>query len=98
MIFTKKDLIELVQDLKDYTAESRVILGHDEREAEEFVDIFLKKKYEQEKYSQEDVAELMYNFFKITPAGTLQRWEQRHYLDFLKQLRGRQFNEHAGKF
>lgn len=34
-------LIEFCEQLKDYTSESRTILGHDEREASEFVDIYL---------------------------------------------------------
>ena len=40
-LYTKQDLIELVQKLKDYTKESHTILGHDDRDAIEFVDIFL---------------------------------------------------------
>jgi hypothetical protein len=40
-LYTKQDLIDLVQQLKDYTKESHTILGHDDREAIEFVDIFL---------------------------------------------------------
>lgn len=39
--FTKQDLIDLVQALKDYTSECHVILGHDEWDAFVFVDIFL---------------------------------------------------------
>ena len=39
--YTKQDLIDLVQGLKDYTKESHTILGHDDRDAIEFVDIFL---------------------------------------------------------
>jgi flagellar biosynthesis/type III secretory pathway protein FliH len=39
--YTKQDLIDLVQQLKDYTKESHTILGHDDRDAIEFVDIFL---------------------------------------------------------
>ena len=34
-------MIDLVQSLKDYTHESHTILGHDEREASEFVEIYL---------------------------------------------------------
>jgi hypothetical protein len=34
-----------VQGLKDYTHESHTILGHDEREASEFVDIFYNETY-----------------------------------------------------
>lgn len=37
-------LINLVQQLKDYTREAQCILGNDEREASEFVDIFLKQQ------------------------------------------------------
>jgi hypothetical protein len=40
-LYTKQDLIDLVQGLKDYTKESHTILGHDDRESSEFVDIFL---------------------------------------------------------
>jgi hypothetical protein len=40
-LYTKQDLIDLVQGLKDYTKESHTILGHDDRDASEFVDIFL---------------------------------------------------------
>jgi hypothetical protein len=41
-LYTKQDLVDLVQNLKDYTYESHTILGHDEREANEFVDIFIQ--------------------------------------------------------
>jgi hypothetical protein len=48
-LYTKQHLIDLVQSLKDYTHESHTILGHDEREASEFVetfiDIFLLKNH-----------------------------------------------------
>jgi len=48
-LYTKQDMIDLVQSLKDYTHESHTILGHDEREASEFVetfiDIFLLKNH-----------------------------------------------------
>jgi hypothetical protein len=37
----KQRMIELVQSLKDYTYESHTILGHDEREASEFVETFI---------------------------------------------------------
>jgi hypothetical protein len=40
-LYTKQDLIDLVQSLKDYTHQSHTILGHDEREASEFVEIYL---------------------------------------------------------
>lgn len=43
-LYTENDLIDLVQSLKDYTHESHSILGHDERDAKEFVDIFLKDR------------------------------------------------------
>ena len=39
----KNQLIELVQSLKNYTHESKTILGHDERDASEFVEIFLNQ-------------------------------------------------------
>jgi hypothetical protein len=38
----KEQMIDLVQSLKDYTHESHIILGHDEREASEFVEIYYK--------------------------------------------------------
>jgi hypothetical protein len=41
----KDRMIQLVQGLKDYTHESHTILGHDEREASEFVDIFYNETY-----------------------------------------------------
>lgn len=41
----RTQMAQLVQELKDYTHESRVILGYDEREASEFVDIFYEKNY-----------------------------------------------------
>ena len=41
LYYTKQDMIDLVESLKDYTKESHTILGHDDREAIEFVDIFL---------------------------------------------------------
>jgi hypothetical protein len=37
----KQRMIDLVQSLKDYTHESHTILGHDEREASEFVETFI---------------------------------------------------------
>ena len=43
--FEKERMIQLVQGLKDYTHESHTILGHDEREASEFVDIFYNETY-----------------------------------------------------
>ena len=41
----KERMIQLVQGLKDYTHESHTILGYDEREASEFVDIFYNETY-----------------------------------------------------
>jgi K+/H+ antiporter YhaU regulatory subunit KhtT len=38
-----QQMIALVQSLKDYTHESHSILGHDEREAAEFVEIFINQ-------------------------------------------------------
>jgi hypothetical protein len=43
--FEKERMIQLVQVLKDYTHESHTILGHDERDASEFVDIFYNETY-----------------------------------------------------
>jgi hypothetical protein len=43
--FEKERMIQLVQGLKDYTHESHTILGHDERDASEFVDIFYNETY-----------------------------------------------------
>ena len=37
-------LCDLVEQLKDYTHQSKSILGHDEREPIEFVEIFLNKR------------------------------------------------------
>jgi len=45
-VYSEEDLCNLVQQLKNYTKESLSILGHDEREPEEFVDIFLKSNQE----------------------------------------------------
>jgi len=42
--FTRQDMINLVESLKDYTYESNNILGNDEREASEFVDLFLENR------------------------------------------------------
>lgn len=41
----RTQMIDLVQSLKDYTHESHTILGHDEREASEFVDIYYTQAY-----------------------------------------------------
>jgi hypothetical protein len=43
--FEKERMIQLVQGLKDYTHESHTILGHDERDASEFVDVFYNETY-----------------------------------------------------
>lgn len=37
-------MIDLIQMLKDYTNESNNILGHDERDAEEFLKIWEENK------------------------------------------------------
>lgn len=44
----KEQKILLVEELKDYTKESQCILGNDEREASEFVDIFYDKTFKQQ--------------------------------------------------
>jgi len=54
-LYTLNDLIDLVQSLKDYTNESHNILGHDERDAKEFVDIFLKDRTPIELPSDEEI-------------------------------------------
>lgn len=41
--YTYDDLVDLVGQLMDYTKEGRVILGHEEREPYEFVDIFITR-------------------------------------------------------
>ena len=41
----KQRMIDLVQQLKDYTRESHNVLGFDEREASEFVEIFTKETF-----------------------------------------------------
>jgi hypothetical protein len=42
--YSKEDMIDLIQSLKDYTHESHTILGHDERDAEELIDIWQENK------------------------------------------------------
>ena len=44
----KEQIILLVEQLKDYTKEAQCILGNDEREASEFVDIFYKETFKPE--------------------------------------------------
>jgi hypothetical protein len=39
------------------------------------------------KYSEEDVVEICYKLFKHTPSNELQKWEKRHYLDFIQSLK-----------
>ena len=46
--YTKQDLIDLVESLKNYTRESHTILGHDDREPIEFVDIFINEISDEE--------------------------------------------------
>jgi hypothetical protein len=41
----KQRMIDLVQQLKDYTRESHNVLGFDEREASEFLEIFTKETF-----------------------------------------------------
>lgn len=41
----REQMIDLVESLKDYTHESHVILGLDERESSEFVDIYYTKTF-----------------------------------------------------
>jgi len=44
----RQRMINLVQHLKDYTRESNNVLGFDDREASEFVDIFYNKTFKSE--------------------------------------------------
>lgn len=44
----KQRMIDLVQQLKDYTRESNNVLGFDEREASEFVEIFYNITFKSE--------------------------------------------------
>jgi hypothetical protein len=44
----RQRMIDLVQQLKDYTRESNNVLGFDEREASEFVEIFYNKTFKSE--------------------------------------------------
>jgi len=44
----REQKILLIEELKDYTKESQCILGNDEREASEFVDIFYNKTFKQQ--------------------------------------------------
>jgi len=44
----KQRMIDFVQQLKDYTRESNNVLGFDEREASEFVEIFYNKNFKSE--------------------------------------------------
>jgi hypothetical protein len=44
----KQRMIDLVQHLKDYTRESNNVIGFDDREASEFVDIFYNKTFKSE--------------------------------------------------
>jgi hypothetical protein len=67
-LYTKQDLIDLIQGLKDYTKESNTILGYDDRDASEFADIFLNKQFGEEPeqdYTPEEqgwqMDELMYS-------------------------------------
>ena len=41
----KEQIILLVERLMEYTKESQIVLGNDEREASEFVDIFYNETF-----------------------------------------------------
>ena len=58
-LYRESDLIDLVQSLKDYTRESGTVLGYDEREPEEFVDIFLKDRTAIELPTNEEMGKLL---------------------------------------
>lgn len=42
--FGRERMVAIVGRLKDYSRESHAILGHDERSAEELVDLFLQEE------------------------------------------------------
>lgn len=44
--FSKADVLDIIQSLKDYTHESHKVLGHDEREPEEFLQIWKEEQLE----------------------------------------------------
>lgn len=56
--YSYKDLCDLVESLKDYTHESHNILGNDEREPNEFVDIFLSTKYKSHSQAKPVVSDM----------------------------------------
>lgn len=35
-------------------------------------------------FTVEEVAEICFTLFSATPAGSLQKWERRHYVAFIK--------------
>ena len=72
-LYTELDLVELVQSLKDYTHESHSILGYDEREAREFVDIFLKDRKPIELPTDEDIETEASGFSKKYRATTYEK-------------------------
>lgn len=65
-LYKETDLIDLVQSLKNYTHESHSIIGHDERDAKEFVDIFLKDRTPIEVPSDEDIKKIAIERFPIS--------------------------------
>lgn len=86
--YTYEDMVDLVQQIMDYTKEGRVILGHDEREPSEFVDIFVTglKQKAFEKTEWEVLVDLTVNngcvtIFRVTKEkfviwGTYDNWKR----------------------
>jgi hypothetical protein len=58
--YSEEDLINLVQQLKDYTKESQSILGNDERDAKDFVGIFKQSLKQPKWFVAETVNEPIY--------------------------------------
>lgn len=61
-LYTEEDLIDLVESLKNYTKESHNILGYDERDAKEFVYVFLKDRISIELPSDEEIESYLKSF------------------------------------
>lgn len=74
-LYTENDLIDLVQSLKDYTHESRSILGHDERDAKEFVHIFLKDRSPIELPSDEEIEQIASDYRSTSEFCDIQNFE-----------------------
>ncbi len=76
MILTKEQIEEQFLD----TATD----SHEKKYNEGFIDGFLLAQGVN-KFDTNDVIEFMYKLFKHTPAGSLQKWELRHYGAFIEE-------------